>query len=247
MKLLNDLSQDELVELSPEQKQQVYLLELAERGIALPSATPEYMDSPAERDDLQPDTTLYNIVTGYSSSDLWFDTQERAAEVAALLGQKTVSVDYDYVSGSDRNYHITDRGAKSFEIKAVPAYSMDRYSKLKDELKKYNDEKDKIDRNNRRRQEIIDKQSVVMSEIDTAIVDAETKTTRVTQLAGMFAEYTKMAEGNHTIAVRFMLNAHYDEVSKYEDQYLGRIGITRDDVNEYEKASFGNTDDGAED
>lgn len=236
MKLLIDLTQDELVELTPEQKQQVYLLELAERGIALPSAVPEYLSSPESREDLQPDITLYAIGSGYSS-DYWFESLDKAKAVADLIATAQVSVDYDYRSGSDKNYHITSRDKKDIEIKTVPAYSMDLYSKLKDELKQYNDDKNKIDRNNTRREDILNKQSAVMSEIDDAIQDAESKVTRINEFAGMFAEYLKMAEGNHTVAVRFLLNAHYDEIAKYEPEYLERIGITKQDVTDYEAAS----------
>lgn len=243
MRLLNDLSQDELVALTPEEKKQVYLLELAERGIALPSATPEYIESPDERGDLKPDTAYYAIAHGYSD-EYHFETMEDARAVAALITETAVNTDYDYTGGT-KYFHKKD-GKIEVDIKTVPAYSRDHYAKVREELKVYNEEKTRIEKNNTRRADIQNKQAAVMSEIDEAILEAQTKTTRVTEFAGMFAEYKKMSEGNHDIAVRFMLNAHYDEVSKYEDQYLERIGITRNDITEYEAKSFGNAEEADE-
>lgn len=235
MKLLIDLTQDELVTLTPEQKQQVYLLELAERGIALPSAVPAYMDSPEERDDLKPDINLYVISSGYSN-EYTFETIEAAKEAAEVLTRLAISTDYDY-RNSTKYYRIKSRDIGEVDIKTLPAYSLDRYDKLKDELKQYGDQKEKIERNNRRRTEITDKQAQVMTEIDDAILEAERNVTRINEFAGMFAEYLKMAENNHQVAVRFLLNAHYDEIAKYEPEYLERIGITKQDVTDYEASS----------
>lgn len=244
MKLLIDLTEEELVNISPEEKQQVYLLELAERGIALPSAVPEYIPSPDARDDLQPDTTVYSIgADSYGSSNYYFATIEEAQAAAALVSSSRIKVDYNYNAGSGRTYYITSQDASEIEIQTTPAFSMDLYNKLKGELKEYNVKKANIDKQNGRRKDILDKQAVVMAEIDDAIAEANRKVTRVNEFAAMYAEYLKMANDDADVAARFLLNAHYDELHEYEDVYLQRIGISLKTINDYETKSFGNVEE----
>ena len=233
MNLLIDLTEKELVDITPEQKQQIYLLELADRGIALPNSVPAYMDSPANRDDLQPDIQLYSVGSGYSN-EFWFDSIDKAQAVADLISSTSIKAEYDYRSGMDRTYYVSAREPQSIEAKTIPSYSMDTYSKLKDELKKYGDMASQIKKNNERRQKILDEQEKVMSEIDDAIAKAERNVTRVNEFAEMYKEYLKMAENNPTIAAKFLLNAHYAEVHEYEDEKLETIGISRELVTMYQ-------------
>lgn len=233
MKLLVDYTQNELVKLTDDQKQVLFLLECAERGVALPESIPAYMESPEEREDLQEDTSLFAISTGrYSSDKFYFKTMELAEEAVNLIRKNAVMVDSTYRSGRSV-YYLGTKEVPIIEIESVKVYSADKYAQTKEEISIYESQKSRIESNNSRRNKIMQEQAGVMQEIDNAINDAKRDITRVAELKEMFDKYKKMAEGNHEIAVRFMLNAHFSEVEKYEDDKLKNMGISRADVDSY--------------
>lgn len=242
MKLLADFTQDELANITPEQKQQVFLLECADRGIALPASIPAYMTSPEDRADLRPDTVVYCVGTSYSDK-FFFNTMDEAKAVADLLTRTSIQVEYDYNGANGKQYRISDREVRTIESSTISAYSMDKYSELKSELKKYNDQKKTVDSNNKRRSEILSKHETLMQEIDNAIDDAVQNVNRVAEFGEMFKQYLEMANQDQEVATRFLLNAHYAEVSVYNDEQLAKIGIARESVVNYEITSRGETND----
>lgn len=233
MKLLVDYTQEELVNLTDDQKQVLFLLECAERGVALPESIPAYLESPEERDDLKEDSTLFAISTGrYSSDKFYFKTMEEAEAAVELIRKNAVSVDSTYRSGRSI-YYLGTKEVPTIEIESVKVYSADKYAQTKEEISIYESQKSRIDSNNSRRSKIMDEQAKVMQDIDNAISDAERDITRVAELKTIFEKYKTMADGNHEIAVRFMLNAHFNEVEAYEDDKLKNMGLTREDITKY--------------
>lgn len=237
MKLLIDYKQDELVKLTDDEKQTLFLLECAERGVPLPDTIPEYMPSPDEREDLQEDTVVYSISGGrYSSDKFYFKTMEDAEEAATLLRQKTIALDSNY-RNSKSVYYLSAKEAPEVEIANLKVYSANKYNQVKEELSIYEKQKGAVDSNNKRRTEIMDKQSAVMTEIDNAIYEAQRVLQRTAELKELFEKYKKMANGDREVAIRFLLNAHYSEVSEYEDDNLPKIGIERSEIEKYVEAS----------
>lgn len=237
MKLLIDYKEDELVKLTDDEKNTLFLLECAERGVPLPETLPKYLESPEERDDLKEDEVVYSISGGrYSSDKFYFKSMEDAEEVATLLRQKTISLSSDYKAGKSV-YYLGEGEPSTVEIENMRVYSGDKYTQVKEEITVYENNKKNIKSNNDRRNEIMAKQSAVMSEIDDAIYTAEKNITRVAELKGIFEKYKKMADGNQEIAVRFMLNAHYSEISGYDSEILPKIGFTQTEVDAYNAAS----------
>jgi hypothetical protein len=232
MKLLADYSEDELVNLGDDEKQTMFLLECAERGVPLPDTIPTYMQSPDERDDLKPDQVVYTVTSGRYSSDKWyFKTLEEAEAVATLIRQTAISISHDY-RNSKSTYYLGE-GEITVDINTDPVYSANKYAQVKEEISIYEQRKDAVDRNNKRRSEIMSKQAEVMSEINDSVYEAEKNITRLGELKRIFEQYLRMANNDHEVAVRFLLNAHYGEISDYDDDKLPRIGITKEDVNKY--------------
>lgn len=233
MKLLVDYKEDELVKLSDEEKQTLFLLECAERGVPLPDTIPEYLEAPEEREDLKEDAVVYSISGGrYSSDKFYFNTLEEAEAVAALIRKTSVPVASTYQS-SKSIYYLGEEREATIEIETIKVYSANKYAKVKEEIAIYSQNEKRIKSNNSRRQEIMDKQSKVMDEIDDAITEANKNITRLGELKRIFEQYKKMANDDHEVAVRFLLNAHYSEIFEYEDDKLPRIGITKQDVDKY--------------
>jgi hypothetical protein len=237
VKLLVDYKQDELVNLTDDEKQTLFLLECAERGVPLPDTIPAYMPSPDEREDLKEDATVFSITIGrYSSDKAYFANIEDAQEVVKLIKSKAIHVDSDYRSGKS-TYFISDKDSDELSIETAKVYTKNKYNEVKEELSVYEKQKGVVDANNRRRSESMKKQEEVMTEIDNAIYEAQRVISRTAELKELFEKYKKMANGDYDIAVRFLLNAHYTEVTEYEDENLPKIGITRADIEKYNEAS----------
>ena len=233
MKLLIDYKEDELVNLSDDEKQTLFLLECAERGVPLPDTIPEYLEAPEEREDLKEDTSVYSISSGrYSSDKFYFNSLEEAEAVAALVRKTSVPVSSTYQT-SKSIYYLGGEREATIEIETIKVYSADKYAKVKEEIAIYSQNEKRIKSNNSRRQEIMDKQAKVMNEINDAINEAEKNITRLGELKRIFEQYKTMANDDHEVAVRFLLNAHYSEISEYEDSKLPRIGISKEDVDKY--------------
>lgn len=233
MKLLMDYKNEELVELNDEEKQSLFLLECAERGVPLPDATPAYIKEPKERDENKPDLTTYSIGGRYSSDKFHFMTLEEAQAVADLIKSNAVSVQSGY---SDDGAHL-DGGTVEVEVHTNNTYSKDKYESVKAQIADFKQDKSKVTNNNSRRAEIIKKQESVMTEINNAIWDANKNVTRLAELKRIFEQYLTMANKDREVAVRFLLNAHYSEVTEYEDDMLPQIGLTREDIEKYNKNS----------
>ncbi len=87
MKLLKDYKENELVKITGEEKQQLFLLECADRGVTLPSATPKFICKPEMEDKFKPDTTVFIIKHGWN--DICFAKNRDGADeiVKALIFQ----------------------------------------------------------------------------------------------------------------------------------------------------------------
>lgn len=243
MKLLVDYKQDELVNLTDDEKQTLFLLECAERGVPLPDAIAAYMPSPDERDDLKEDVTIFSVTIGrYSSDKAYFKSIEDAQEVVKLIKSKSIHVDHDYRNGKSK-YFLSDKDPEELNIETSNVYSQNKYNEVKEELSVYEKQKGVVDANNRRRSDAMKKQEEVMTEIDNAIYEAQRVISRTAELKELFEKYKKMANGDYDIAVRFLLNAHYTEVSEYEDENLPKIGITRADIEKYNENSKAKEDE----
>ena len=237
IKLLKDYTDVELTELGHDDKHQLFLVECADRGIALPASVPAFMASPEDRDDLKPDTTIYRVGNLYGNA-YYLSTIEEAQEVASLLSRTAINVSYDYRSHGDNIYHITvTERDRDLEVSPMQVYSTDKYAGFKEELDQYNKQKESVDKNNTRRSQILEQHTKLMGEIDDAIYEAQRNVTRLQEFHDIFKQYLDMANNDHQVAVRFLLNAHYSEITEYDDAQLVKIGLSRTDINKYNEDS----------
>jgi hypothetical protein len=235
IKLLKDYTDVELTEPGHDDKHQLFLVECADRGIALPASVPTFMASPEDRDDLKPDTTVYRVGNLYGNV-YYFSTIEEAQDVASLVSRTAINVSSDYRSHGDNIYHIIERD-RDLEVSPMQVYSTDKYDEFKGELDQYNKQKESVDKNNTRRSQILEQHTKLMSEIDDAIYEAQRNVTRLQEFYDILKQYLEMANNDHSVAVRFLLNAHYSEVTEYDDTQLEKIGLSRADINKYNEES----------
>lgn len=235
MKLLKDYSEKELIALTEEEKASLYLLELAHRGITLPSAMPEFISAPDKRADLLPDLTVYRLSRGYNDTNLYFKTEEEATKAIEMLVMSTVKVDSSWSSSG--NIYYEDDKDKRFEIKTEQVYSANKYAKFKAEIEVYESQKSKIEHNNVERENIISKHQNVMGEIDEAIAQADRNITKLNSFKDLFDQYRKMANGDEEIAIKFLLSANYAEISEYSDSKLEELGLSKAIIDKFNKES----------
>lgn len=235
MKLLKDYAEDELVAITPDDKQQLFLIECAERGTPLPASVPAFMSSPEDREDLKSDTTVYKV--GDYASSMYFNTIEEAQAVADLINRTAVKLDYDYRSHGSNIYHLSDDTGRTVEVETMLVYSADKYKELKNEIDRFARDKEIVDKNNSRRESILNDHASIMGEIDDAIYEAHKNITCLNEFKQIFEQYLTMANGDRDVAVRFLLNAHYSEITEYNGDQLAKIGLTQLDVDGYNEAS----------
>lgn len=239
MKLLKEYTEAELLALTQEEKNSMFLLECANRGVTLPSATPTYIAEPSKRKELAPDLMVYVIKKGYSGGTLYFKTEAEAQAVLELLTATAVHVDYNYHSNNSIYYE--NNKSDKYEVSSEMIYSSNKYTQFKEEISSYEKSMDNIKSSNQRRESILEEQQNVMIEIDNAIAEADRNVTQLNKFKKLFAEYKKMANNDQEIAVKFLLNAHFSDISDYDDEQLTAIGITKAEIAEYERTSAEST------
>jgi hypothetical protein len=232
MKLLKDYTDKELIALKDDEKKQLFLLECANRGITLPSATPEYITEPEKRTDLAPDMRVFKISKEYSSDYFYFKDEAKASEVLKLVNDNACNIQYHYRSvGDTLNYEVNQ--PRKYELKAEMVYSSAKYSQMKMEIDLHEKNKSTIKSNNERRERILREQEEIMTEIDSAIAAADKNVTQLQGFKKLFTQYKEMSNNDDAIAIKFLLNAHYAEISEYGEEQLKEIGISKQDVSKY--------------
>lgn len=237
MKLLRDYTEKELIALQEDEKAQLYLLELADRGITLPSATPAFIASPEKRADLAPDLAVYKIGKEYGSGNFYFRDEETAKKILEMINAHALHLDYQYRSSGPNIYYCSDAPEKH-EIKVEMVYSAAKYSEFKTEIDAYEASKSRIDSNNSRRESIISKQEAVIREIEDAISAADRNITKLNGFKALLEEYRKMANGDEDIAIKFLLNANYSDIVEYDDEQLTDIGLSREIITKFNNDSL---------
>jgi hypothetical protein len=233
MKRLEEYTQQELVDLKDDDLEKMFLIECASRGYVLPASLEKVPDAPETRAEFQKDVKAWRVKTGYSDY-LWFKTELEADNVAKLLRDTTIHVsngDYRtekaYINNSDRD--------ADYPVDSVEVYSYDLFNKLKDELALYESKKRTYDAILSRRNDAISKHNEVWKDIHDAINTARTEITRVAELQKALKQYQTIAGGDATIAKKFLVNAHYSELSDLNDDLLKKVGVTREEINNLSK------------
>lgn len=228
MKLLKDYTDQELVALTPDEVHALNLLELADRGIPLPDALPEFMQDPLEKPEWAPDATVFIVTIDYH--DICFTDREKAAATMSMLQGSAVKADYNY-RDQKKTYHISR--ISELEMKEAPAYSEKKWAELKTQINAFNQNAVKVKENNDLRTKMKARQDSVADEISNAIYYAQQRINAQGRLKGLLEKYMDMADNQRHVAVKFFLDAHINEVQDLEDDALQSIGISRDDIHNH--------------
>jgi hypothetical protein len=189
MKVFRDLTREEKLALTPEQLQQLLDLNLAENGLRRVPAPQAPTKPPLKT------RTLFGVTDPYSTPSIAFETPEAASKFLEL---KPIRISRDWRSGFDVQGDSSRQAIQPIEIldgstDSVQA-ALNGYNRMKEEYdalkKKFDQEEKEIDALD---QEILDELSVLRNE--------ERARDRVRQ---DYAEFLGLAEGEHTIAMRFL-------------------------------------------
>lgn len=231
VKYLDEYTKEELHNMTEEDKQRLFGMECAARGVALPSSLVEIPEDPADRPELAPDKTLYGVrFSSYGSTEMYYSTPEEAQAVAEKINENKVEVQSTYSSGKSR-YYISDRDARTASVEAVNVFSEAKWSELKSEIQNYDNTKKKrqelIDQNNKLRKE----HDEIWEDINKAVSEANYDFDTADKLSKQYSEYKKLADNDENTAKKFLVKAQYNTLCNLSDESLATVaGFTREEV-----------------
>lgn len=197
MKRYNELSKDELSQLTEEEIKTLVELEVAYAGV-LPVICPV---SP-----IKPEVSIKAEICAYECFGLIF---KRLEDAVALSGMEVMSSEYDY-RGAGCSFHwlMPKTYGKAVEKKSF--YTQEDVMSIKDKQSEYNKAKSNYDSE----LSAYEKYSSSISKIKEAVYSTYYEALnfkKSVELANIqYKKYLGLAEQNHEIALKFFLDAYKD-------------------------------------
>lgn len=229
MKLLEDYTNSELVDLGDDALNQLFALECASRNVPLPSSLVEPPTKPEDRDDLKPDITLYRVGDSYGDK-YYFNTAEDAQIVADAMNSRHVNARSTYQNSTSIVIR-QDGDAELVSVTPVPSYSVEHWSKVQSEFKAWKSKEAEYNRIISENSKLRSQHDGIWDDIYSAISKAKIEFSDAQSMANQLAEYRKLSDGNETIARNFLINAHREKLEAMSDEALQKVGISRGELN----------------
>lgn len=196
MKRYNELSDQELLDLTEDKIKYLIDLELAYNGI-IPALEPTEPINPFK--DLEPTEKAYEV------GGVLYRSREDA-DIAA--GLKAYLAEYDYF-GAGYNYQWLEK-VRDLSVATKNFYTQETVKAAKAQLKKYKEDKEQYDKDLKEYERFIHSQSEIESAVRSAVYAVGSKRYKIQQAVIRFGEYLKLAEGNKSIAWNFFTKAYKD-------------------------------------
>lgn len=198
MRAFDDLSQHELTELTDDQIRRYIDIACAEEGIAL------LPDPPTP-----PSNVIAEDKTCYSVGDLMFEAQDVAQRVADFVNAQPGRGTTEYISGPSYR-RAWKRELDPIEVGRVALFSPERAGGLKAEIEAGDRAKKAYEDAKRAYDQAAHARGNVARHIRTTIEEAWDRRRRINFLREAHERYLQLAEGNRTIAARFLAKAYAD-------------------------------------
>jgi hypothetical protein len=202
MKSFDELTDDEVVELTDELVNYYIDRECAEEGIKLlpPGGPPIKPNKGTTEDDLE----LYEIAGHY------FRDRDEANSIAFALGQAKTRMTLDYISGPSYRKKAVPASDPVSGVSLVRVLSQERHAQLAQlineqeaELKTFNDRQREYDK-------IVQARQTVVTRVHARVREARNALRRREDLAAQFERYLTLANGDRLVAARFLRRAEPD-------------------------------------
>lgn len=210
MKPFNDLSRQELTELTHEDIERYIDLACAEAGVALLLKEPP----------TPPTKIIAEDMTVFGVGDLLFQSDDVARAVADFVNGCTGRGELKYLSAPSYR-KVWEPATDRVDVSRVVAFSPERAASLRAEIEQAERAKKAYDDDKRRYDEVAHERAAIAREISTAIEDAWSHRRRVEELQRAYARYVELAEGNRLIAARFFEKAYHDARDKVPEAFEG--------------------------
>ena len=204
MTRFHDLTDAEVLALTDEQIEYHIEYECADSGAGL--LPPDPGPAPEKPKDMK-DFTVYVV------GDMTFDTQEAALDVATAANRHS-RFEKQYVSGPSYEQYVT-RADSDVEVRAVRVYSAGGWDAAKALVNKYDADKKVWDGAVREFNRIAEARSQATGWIRERVDEVHAEERERVRVGEQFARYVELADGDETIARRFLLKARPDA-----DKYL---------------------------
>lgn len=227
MKLIEEYTKEELVNLKSEEVEKIIKLHLANQGIAIPKepVEPEYEQIPNK------DKKLFWIA---GIADLFFEKREAAEETVKVLKNnfsQLRNIEIDYFNGDSnervRAFRVERWGSQEstsndLVVNVKDVYSIDLYMQIKTKLESnkklredYQEKRKQFDKASELAKETVD---LVWETVRSAQREQELKDSKL----AIYKEYLALSDGDKDIAWKFMKRA-YSVVQEEEDYINANI------------------------
>jgi ElaB/YqjD/DUF883 family membrane-anchored ribosome-binding protein len=207
MKNFDDLTNEELTNLSSDEVNYYIDVECAEQGIKLlpPGGPPTKPDKGTTADDLE----LWQVADNY------FRDREDAERVSAAIAASKSRVTLDYISGPSYRKKAVPATDSVSSINMIRVLSQERAA----ELSALIDEQERVlgeyNKRSTEYEKIVRERRNVVNSIRERIEKAAQKVRRKEELSRIAARYVELANGDKFMAARFLRRAEPDV-----DEYL---------------------------
>lgn len=226
MKLLKHYTYEELTSLTEDQKEELFLLECANRGVALPMSIPEYVEEPKAYQNHTPQLKAFEITNNYTTVG-FVNSEEVAKAICNMLNQCDKQIDYIIEDG--KLYHYQSPKKPNAVYQQIAIFSAEQVEAFTKESQAYDEKKDEYEKNNKIREKLLEQHYEIRKEISDAIENAREIIYKAERIRKMFNKYLEMAENNREIAIRFLKNSG-EQFSNFNDYQLGILSISREEL-----------------
>lgn len=213
MKHIDDLNDEELLALTPDEIDRYVDLACAEAGIKL---LPEKAPQPPKMDSYVPDQVLWSI------GGLVFFKKKDADKVrAALVGSSLANVKYVDL-GSYRTDYSRRTAVPEHEIPTiheVQCFSEELAARCKSEFTRINEEKEDYEKRKREYDQISNQRAEIRQRINNQVYALRKQEERRQSMLRELDRYLVLADHNMRVALRFLQSAHPEAPTVLPDKF----------------------------
>ena len=221
MKKINEMTEQEILNLTEEEIQKMIKLRLAEEGIKIMESpkVPKLFEIDA------PDLTVYTIPC-LGDNLCFLDLNEANAMLELLIKSKSLGLaDYDWNKlGSDYKWFQLGKTSRynsqsSLELKSKQVYSMELYAKITDFAVQNKKMQEFAEKEQKEYNENNDLCSDIITKIRERVIEVQEKYQRLNRFVSKYKDdYLPLSDDNQEMAIKFMAKAY--SLTEEEIEYI---------------------------
>lgn len=198
----NEISDEELIELSNNEIEELIDLECAHENIRLLPPEPENI----EKKFVNPDVIVYEIPS------IKLTSLEEAEKLVSMINQLETKSEIPWNSSYDHRQVKPDNETISFS--SEKRYSPELYKQINQSIKIFQANKEEYDKKMEEYDKIKETRQIVIEKVIGAVTKARNKIEKIRNLRLEYDRYLKLTEGDRNIAWNFMIDARPNQQSE---------------------------------